>query len=384
MRKVVPDYETPYPNIAANVLKGPPHYATTPGFELFNDTTREEYHCLFIDLVSQYQHFVDLIATKAKEEKAQCRHGYDPLGDPVEADTVTTTLWEPFKSWIMLMLIQLDAADALCDFITKVELSHAQIKVKLVYPSLVSDKTIPLEELLTQTKYIPEVPIADPKTNAKLLDFIITANTLKKQVVFLENFKKNWDPMHASKGKEFIQQVLDEARKEHKEDGDQGIDSANKIIIDLSDKIIKLLSQPVQDANILVKFTDLEGQLKERQAKYNLPFNEKTTFRGAVHCEAALASILDKTTREGIQAWIQNLKLASGKKFKDEQLYESLSKLLKETELIPVQFTMVGLHPPQSPALSRQVFTTPSRAARGWHECNFWTASEKRACEALR
>jgi len=231
------------------------------------------------------------------------------------------------------MLVQLDAAHALCDFITKAELSHAEIDVKLVYPSLVSDKTIPLEELLTQKKYIPEAPIAHPKTNAKLLDFIKTANTLKKQVEFLGNFKKNWDPMHASKGKEFIQQVLDEARKEHEEDSDQGVDPANKMISDLSDEIIKLLSQPAQDANILAKFTDLEGQLKERRAKYNLPFTEKATFKGALHCEAALASILDKTTREGIRARIEKQKLAGGKKFKDEQLYDSLSQLLEETEV---------------------------------------------------
>ena len=70
MRKVVPDYETRYPNIAANVLKGPPHYVTTPEFELFNDTTCKQYHRLFIDLVSQYQHFVNQIAALAKEGKS--------------------------------------------------------------------------------------------------------------------------------------------------------------------------------------------------------------------------------------------------------------------------------------------------------------------------
>jgi hypothetical protein len=463
--EVLPHYQTHYPNIAANIHKGPPHYVT-PDFELFNDTTCKEYHLLFINLVTQYQHFMDQIAALAKEGESfqdildltvktghalltmvkgrafylylstigsklssllhkgshietdrlhdeerndeECDAGVGPgttLWDSIEANTVTTTLWKPFKSWIMLILVQLDAAVALCNFITKAELRDAEIDVKLVYSSLVSDKTILLEELLTEKQYIPE-PIADPTTNAKLLDFIKTANTLKKQVELLgnfnKNFDKNWDPMHASEGNKLIQQVLDEARKEHEEDSDQRVDPVNKMVSHLSNEIIGLLSHPAQgqDANILAKFTDLEGQLKKRQAKYDLPFTEKTTFKGALHCEAALASILDKTTREGIRARLEKQKLAGGKKFKDDPLYDSLSQLLEETKVgffsvqvvpmvnpcsihdgrasreslgyqnVAAQCAVVFLliyrwmdQPPQSPTLSHQVFTTPSRAA---------------------
>ena len=38
--------------------------------------------------------------------------------------------------------------------------------------------------------------------------------------------------------------------------------------------------------------------LQERQGRYGVKFTDKQTFRGALHCKAGLASILDKTTRE--------------------------------------------------------------------------------------
>jgi len=404
---VVHGYENCYPIIAANVL----NYATTPKFELFNDKTCKEYHSLFIALVSQYQQLVDRIAALAEEResfenildltvktghalltmvkgrafhlylstiapellsllpkdshiepderdaqernnKGRDNEGRDAnagtnLWEPVGADAATA-LWKPFKSWIMLILAQVEAANVLCDFMAQSELSQAQIDVKLVYTSLVSDQTIPLEELF-QKKYIPPGPVADRITNAKLLDFVKTANMLKNQVKLLEKLEENWDPI---KGKDVLQEVLSEAKKQHQEDSDQGLDPANEAIYMLSAEIIKLLSLPKQDANILVKITALEGLLKERQARYNLPFSEKSTFRGAMHCEAALASILDKTTRESIQARIEKHKLADKKGSKDERLYNNLSELLAETEvgfnlflpLIPVQFTMVGLH----------------------------------------
>lgn len=465
--KIVPNYEERYPNIANIFKELPnlkdetspnmtAHGATT--FELFNNTTWKEYHPLFMALMSQYKVLVDKIDSDAKDGKpfednldraVETGHALltmvkgrafylylstiafklskhlsrakssrrieseehdeeggttlwdSDLENPVEVDTAT--LWKPFKSWVMLMLVQLDAADALCAFVNQVELSNSEIEVKLVYSPLVSDETIPLEDLLTQPKYIPEAPITDSKTNAKLLDFIKTANTLKRQTERVGSFKKKWDPKRASEAKSFIQQVFDETKKEHEEDDKQrnsGIDP-NKMISELSCQINELLSQPlaVQEAgdDILAKFTALEIELKERQARYNLPFTEKATFKGALHCEASLASILDKTTRENIRARIKTLNRADGKK-DDEQLYCSLLELLEDTEvgffsvrLVPMvnscsiyndrvsreslgyqnvaaQFAVVFLliyrwtEIPPPPALSHQVFTIPSGA----------------------
>ena len=371
------------------------HCATTS--ELFNDTTCKEYHSLFMALMDQYKAFVDKIATAAKDEepfedKLDCavktghalltmvkgrafylylstiafklsdgrieseerdaeerdaeEHDAEErdaeegdvkagttLWDTVEADTATTVLWKPFKSWIMLMLVQLDAADALCAFVKRVELSNAEIDVKLVYSPLVSDKTISLEDLLTQT-YIPEAPMTNLKTNAKLLDFVKTAKTLKSQAKRISSFTEKWDPECASEAELFLQEVLDETKKEHEEDSKQkkdGVDP-NKIISELSSEIIGLLSGPAQGADILTKFAALETELKERQRRYTLPFTEKPIFKGALHCEAGLASILDKNTRINIQARIDTMNQAAVRK-KDENLYRSLSQLLEDTEV---------------------------------------------------
>jgi len=270
------------------------------------------------------------------------------LWEPVKADT-TTALWKPFKSWIILILAQFQAANALCNFITKSELSEAQIDVKIVCAAFVSDLKIPLQELF-EKQYIPQGPLLGPDNNTKLLDFVKTANTLKDQIERLKKLKKDWDPIA---GKGILQDVLNEAKKQHQEDSNQGFDLANAAISTLSAEIIERLPLPAQEATILAKITVLEGLLTKRQTeRYNVRFSENPTFKGTIHCEAALASILDKTTREGIQARIEKHKLARKKSPNEELYYKKLSTLLADTEvgfnlflrLIPVQFTMLGLH----------------------------------------
>ena len=401
--KIVPDYKEQFPGIADIVKELPnfpdvtAHCATT--FEFFSVTTYKQYHLLFIVLMKQYRTLVDETATTAKKmepfEDCLCRvvetgHALltmvkgrafylylstiatallsnlnlvasgrvsaggsqiepedktEPdttLWDPVEA--ATTDVWKPFKAWAMLMLVQLNAADALCAFVKQVELRNVEVDIKLVYSPLISDKTIPLEDLLT--KYIPEAPGADPKTNAKLLDFIKTANTRTKQVEYAGSLKKKWDPEDADA---FLQQVRDEAGKEHEEDSQQrnGV-NPNQVISELSSEILELLSRPTQDAdaNIPAKFAVLEDELKEKWAKYKLPFTEKATFRGALHCEASLASILDKTTRQNIQTQMKTLEQADTKLQEDKRLYQSLSQLLEESE---VSFFSVRLVPTVNP-----------------------------------
>jgi hypothetical protein len=265
-------------------------------------------------------------AEKIKAEESEAEPG-TTLWDPVKADTSTMGLWKPFKSWIMLMLVQLDAADALCGFVQKVELSQAEIDVKLVYSPLVSYNTIPLEELL-QAGHIRE-PDGDEKTNAELLDFVKMANVRKKQLKDLAGFQKKWDAKRASAAKKFIGQVLDQTKKEDQEDSNQRNGGVTPISA-LCEQINELLSQqPGDSQSILAKLTALAEELEEGQA---LPFNENPTFKGTLHCELGLASILDKSTRDAIRARIDQLKVADSRTHKDENLYHSLSELLEETK----------------------------------------------------
>jgi hypothetical protein len=106
-------------------------------------------------------------------------------------------------------------------------------------------------------------------------------------------------------GKGLLTRSSAEARKQLQEDSDQGVDPENGEISILSAEIIKPSPLPKQDAHVLAKFAALEGLLKKRQDRYNLPFSEKSIFKGTMHCEAALASILDQNTRIGIQARIE-------------------------------------------------------------------------------
>jgi hypothetical protein len=200
------------------------------------------------------------------------------------------------------------------------------------------------------------------------------------------------------RGEEIHKASLGSNRERGAEDSDQrdGGVSPNKTIYVLSEQLIELLSQqPVDSKSICAKFTALVEELKEGQG---LPFTENPTFRGAPHCEASLASILDKSTRGAIRAWINQLKMTDLMTPKDEVLSNSLSELLEETkvgffsvQLVPmvnpcsihdgrnsseslgyqnaaaqcaVVFLLIyhWMETP-SPALSRQVSTTPSQAA---------------------
>ena len=318
------------------------------------------------------------------------------LWDPVKADTATVALWKPFKSWIMLMLVHLDAADALCSFVQQVELRQAEIDVKLVYSPLVSYKTIPLEELL-RAGYIRE-PVNNEKTNAELVNFVKKANMRKIQLKTLGGYRKKWDAKRVSEAKRFIQQLSGQIEKENEEDGDQsdGGVGPNETISELCTELIKLLSQQAGDSEVIcAKFTALAEALEEGQG---LPFTEHTTFNGRLHCEAGLASILDKSTRDAIRVRINQLEEADSRTAQDEKLCQSLSELLEETKvgLFSVQLVptvhpcsihdgrnlaessgyqnaaarcavvfLLTYHWMESPppALSHQVFTTPSRAA---------------------
>ena len=433
------DYAEKFPNIAKIVEELPSLEHSGAPLEIFNDTTCEEYHLLFIQLMEQYKAFMKEIATLAKngepfgdkldpvveighailtmvegrafhlylstiasklskslsefshiraEQRAAGGRGPEGCGpaseehgakergaeeqdaeeqdvkagmtlwDPVEADAATTAVWKPFKSWIMLMLVQFDAADALCNFVDLVpELSSVELDVKIVYSSVISDKTIPLEVL--STKYIPEAASDDSPTNAKLLDFIKAAYTVKRQAKCINSFTKSWGPKRVPAAIEFLKEVLEEVTAENpqhdSEDLEDSDDEANRKlrIADLSNQIIELLTQPVQDAgaDIPAKFWALGEllNLQERQDRYDLKFADKPTFTGALHCEAGLASILDKTTRESIQARIDTLKQPDGtlKGLMDseERLYCSLSQLLEETKVGFVSVQLVPINP---------------------------------------
>lgn len=93
------------------------------------------------------------------------------------------------------------------------------------------------------SKFIPDAPLTDEKTNAKLLNFIKMANTLKNQVEHT-SFFKNWDWWHISNANTFIQEVLDETKKEHNKDVKQKNEGEdlNKMISDLFYQIHGLLS----------------------------------------------------------------------------------------------------------------------------------------------
>ena len=327
-----------------------------------------------------------------------------------EADAITPMApWKVFKSWIMLMLVQFDATDALCTFVNLVpNLSSADVEVKIVYSPIISNKTIPLDVLLT--KYIPEAAPnnSESPTNAKLADFIKAAFTVKRQARCISSFRASWGPQHIPAATEFLQEILKEVAVENgsedSEDGDGEVDRHQRqIIAELSRDITNLLPQPAQIVGDMIcrKFWALGEalNLKERQERYGVKFADKQTFRGALHCEAGLASILDETTRRNIQDRINASKQPNGTwkglTNSEEQLYSTLSQLLEETkvgfvsvQLVPINtysicddrgsraslgyqnvaaqcaaaFSLFS-HSMEKLALSRQVFTIPSRGA---------------------
>lgn len=147
--KIVPGYKELFPNIV-KVLKdihvdktSSPNYYT---FKLFRDMMCKEYYSLFVALIGQHKDLMDKIATMAGREEPFRDHLYLSTVMPklsiclakikqIEVEQCDfeecdlMPLWnsakpnskivQPFRSWVM-MLVQLDAADALCSFVTQV------------------------------------------------------------------------------------------------------------------------------------------------------------------------------------------------------------------------------------------------------------------------
>jgi hypothetical protein len=235
--------------------------------------------------------------------------------------------WEKVKSWIMLILVQLDAADALCEFVNKPELTQAEFDVKLVYSPLVSNEAISLEELFLG-EYIPQ-PQGAEKTNAELLDIVKAANVRREQLKKLDGLINKWGKGRVSETKILITALSNQATKEDRQagHGSEG-DSPNTTISALCANITDILGRkPLDTSALLDELSALSEQLKEEQP---LSFGEGKEFTGTLHCEAGLASILDQSTRGVIQARIKQLNAADPK---DEQLHRCLSELLEQTQV---------------------------------------------------
>jgi len=234
--------------------------------------------------------------------------------------------WEKVKSWIMLILVQLDAADALCEFVNQPELTQAEIGVKLVYSPLISNKAFSLEELFLG-EYIPQ-PQGAEKTNAELLDIVKAANVHREQLKKLDMFINKWGKGRVPETKNLITALSKQAAKEDCQAGHGSGDSPNATISALCADITDILNRkPLVTSALFEKLSALSEQLKERQP---FSFSEGNQFTGTLHCEAGLASILDQSTRGVIQARIEQLNVADPK---DEQLHGYLSELLEQTQV---------------------------------------------------
>jgi hypothetical protein len=235
--------------------------------------------------------------------------------------------WQKVKSWIMLILVQLDAADALCEFVNQPELTQAEIDIKLAYSPLVSNEAISLEELFLG-EYIPQ-PEGAEKTNAELLNIIKAANVRREQLKKLDVLINKWGKGCVPETKSLITALLNQATDEDCQAGHgSGWDSPNATISALCADITDILNRKPLDISALFReLSALSEQLKERQP---LSFGEGKEFTGTLHCEAGLASILDQSTRGVIQARIEQLNAADPK---DEQLHRCLSELLEQTQV---------------------------------------------------
>ena len=121
----------------------------------------------------------------------------------------------------------------------------------------------------------------------------------------------------------------DKAAEDDEDDSNHGV-GLNVTISALCNKISGLLlRQPREAESILAKFEALSMLLSKLQ---RLPFAKSTLSSARLHCEAGLASILDKTTRDVIQARIDQLEEADSTQ-EDEKLYRSLLDLLGETKV---------------------------------------------------
>jgi hypothetical protein len=222
-------------------------------------------------------------------------------------------LWKIYRDWMRLMIVHFDAAKILTGYASQSPLPYKTVSFKiLVYPR-VDQAFLPWSDLFSDSRFIPQAQaIADAtgrpgihKSNEEILKFlndglksVKTSNAIEKQG---RSVMKIWKNSSKYAGYEQTVQKLTALKPAYKDDSD-----IDEILALLSTwKKNQLINSQATD-EITGKLHSWYGKVKSTAEKNSVSFpidsGNCRDFSGTLHCEAGLASILHKGTRDSMRA----------------------------------------------------------------------------------
>jgi hypothetical protein len=219
---------------------------------------------------------------------------------PKGSGGVGKSLSESYVAWLRLMVSRFDAVDILVPYVTSKQFPYNTISIDILLPPPTDSGLLPWSELFRDHKFLPEVgPIGrlSITTNEEILAFLnvgISTAELRKQV---SKLLKWWDATSASeypKKSQLLSQLAVSTDETVKNDAKAILAKFTKWVnLDASDKKRVDIGGEITDA--IKALRDGLGELSDSD-HFFLNLNNKT-FKGTLHCEACLATLLPTFTQ---------------------------------------------------------------------------------------
>ena len=220
---------------------------------------------------------------KADEGRDEELEAVDPSVDGDQED-----VWEFYLKWFRLLLVHFQAAFILTKYVTGDHLkfrsdsdSRVPISIRILAPPYVDDKLLPWRDLFTNDNLFPSTSSSNvgsgERSNAEILEFLEKGmKDIPKWTSAIEGAKKAWA---ANKVDETIEQIqlLGKAPL-------PGWDTTAK-------NLLRMLQQPTKEQFTSV-ITDTIYALSESTWLFTFLNSKDNKFKGALHCEASLASLI--------------------------------------------------------------------------------------------
>jgi len=212
----------------------------------------------------------------------------------VEVDGIKTPLWLSYLDWLWLMVAHFNAADILLTYITGLNFIHDNISIQVLFAPPVDQRLLPWRELLTHPTFFPTTTTATSPhksqasiTNNKILEFLSNGFDCS---VLIKGIKMQWNRPGGLTTRDVraIKAALQKLTKSSFEDWKV---SAAKLFQALDNSA----SLPHLESGEFHKITEGINSLVASSVLFASLDASQRVFKGMLHCEVCLASLLDET-----------------------------------------------------------------------------------------
>jgi len=224
----------------------------------------------------------------------------------VSKEGVEMPLWRSYVDWLRLIIAHFDAVDILVGYVTGPQFQHNNISVQILVAPPVDQSLLPWRELFTDSTLLPTKTIWDPlsgKDNAAILEFLNKALEPSSKAKAVKTFWRRQD----------LKNTIKNLEKVKSSDLPGWEECATNLIV----KLEGLTSPPELDSNLFREVSD-DIQALWDSARFFSSLCNTQSFSGTLHCEACLASLLNKTENESKEiseqmkvGYVSNLFLSS-------------------------------------------------------------------------